>query len=111
MGGGISMNQYVMFELSCMGHGAKFRAFANEVNEFLFVLFSEDDIFAFRKAAFALGLALDERHGGDPMQITLDTLPNEYVLIAKSGNSSDVVLASFREIRGHYKANNNNKNE
>ena len=105
------MKQYVMIDVSHCGHGPKFRAFANEVNDFLFVLFSEDDIFAFRKAAFALGLALDERHGGEPMQITLDTLPNEYVLIAKSGNSSDVVLASFREIRGHYKANNNNKNE
>ena len=105
------MKQYVLFELSRMGHGPKIRDFANEVNNFLFVLFSEDDIFAFRKAAFALGLALNERHGGEPMQITLDTLPNEYVLIAKSGNSSDVVLASFREIRGHYKTNNNNKNE
>lgn len=105
------MKQYVMFELSCMGHGPKLRDFANEVNNFLFVIFSEDDIFAFRKAAFALGLALDERHGGEPMQITLDTLPNGYVLIAKSGIPSEVVLASFREIRGHYKANNNNKNE
>ena len=105
------MNQYVMIDVSHCGHGAKLRAFANEVNDFLFVLFSEDDIFAFRKAAFALGLALDERHGGEPMQITLDSLPNGYVLIAKNGNSSEVVLASFREIRGHYKANNNNKNE
>ena len=105
------MKQYVMFELSCMGHGPKLRAFANEVNNFLFVLFSEDDIFAFRKAAFALGLAIDERHGGEPIQITLDTLPNGYVLIAKNSNPSEVVLASFREIRGHYKANNNNKNE
>ena len=105
------MNQYVMIDVSHCGHGAKLRAFANEVNDFLFVLFSEDDIFAFRKAAFALGLALDERHGGEPMQITLDTLPNGYVLIAKNGTPSEVVLASFREIRGHYKANNNNKNE
>ena len=100
-----------MIDVSHCGHGAKLRAFANEVNDFLFVLFSEDDILAFRKAAFALGLALDERHGGEPMQITLDSLPNGYVLIAKNGNSSEVVLASFREIRGHYKANNNNKNE
>ena len=105
------MNQYVMIDVSHYGHGAKLRAFANEVNNFLFVLFSEDDILAFRNAAFALGLALDERHGGEPMQITLDTLPNEYVLIAKNGSSSEVVLASFREIRGHYEANNNNKNE
>ena len=105
------MKQYVMFELSRMGHGPKIRDFANEVSAFLFVLFSEDDIFAFRKAAFALWLALDERHGGEPMQITLDTLPNGYVLVAKNGNSSEVVLASFREIRGHYEANNNNKNE
>ena len=105
------MNQYVMIDVSHCGHEPKLRAFANEVNDFLFVLFSEDDIFAFRKAAFALGLALDERHGGEPMQITLDTLPNGYVLIAKNGNSSEVVIASFREIRGHYKANNNNKNE
>ena len=105
------MKQYVMFELSRMGRGPKIRDFANELNNFLFVLFSEDDIFAFRKAAFALGLALDERHGGEPMQITLDTLPNGYVLIAKNGSSSEVVLASFREIRGHYKANKNNKNE
>lgn len=105
------MKQYVMFELSRMGHGPKLRAFANEVNEFLFVLFSEDDIFAFRKAALALGLALDERHGGEPMQITLDTHPNGYVLIAKNDKSSEVVIVNFREIRGHYKANNNNKNE
>ena len=105
------MKQYVMFELSCMGHGPKLRAFANEVNNFLFVLFSEEDIFAFRKAALALGLALDERHGGEPMQITLDTHPNGYVLIAKNDKSSEIVLVSFREIRGHYKANNNNKNE
>ena len=106
------MNQYVMSDVSLCGHGPKLRAFANEVNEFLFVLFSEDDIFAFRKAAFALGLALDERHGGEPMQITLDTLPNGYVLIAKNGKpSEEIVLASFREIRGHYEANNNNKNE
>lgn len=105
------MKQYVMFELSCMGHGPKLRDFANEVNNFLFVLFSEDDIFAFRKAAFSLGLALDERHGGDPMQITLDTHPNGYVLIAKNDKSSEVVIVNFREIRGHYKANNNNKNE
>ena len=105
------MKQYVLFELSRMGHGPKIRDFANEVNNFLFVLFSEDDILAFRKAAFALGLALDERHGGEPMQITLDTLPNGYVLIAKNGTPSEVVLASFREIRGHYEANNNNKNE
>ena len=105
------MKQYVMFELSRMGHGAKISAFANEVNNFLFVLFSEDDIIAFRKAAFALGLALDERHGGEPMQITLDTLPNGYVLIAKNDKSSEVVIVNFREIRGHYEANNNNKNE
>ena len=101
-----------MSDVSLCGHGPKLRAFANEVNDFLFVLFSEDDVFAFRKAAFALGLALDERHGGEPMQITLDTLPNGYVLIAKSGTpSEEIVLASFREIRGHYEANNNNKNE
>ena len=106
------MNQYVMIDVSHCGHGVKLRAFANEVNEFLFVLFSEDDILAFRKAAFALGLALDERHGGEPMQITLDTLPNEYVLIAKNGTPSEIVLASFREIRGHYEAKDkNNKNE
>ena len=105
------MNQYVMSDVSLCGHGAKLRAFANEVNDFLFVLFSEDDIFAFRKAAFALGLALDERYGGEPMQISLDTRPNGYILIAKNGNSSEVVLASFREIRGHYEAKNNNKNE
>ena len=98
------MKQYVMIAVYHCGHGPKLRAFANEVNEFLFVLFSEDDIFAFRKAAFALGLALDERHGGEPMQITLDTLPNGYVLIAKNGNPSEVVLASFREIRGCYEA-------
>ena len=106
------MNQYVMIDVSHCGHGPKLSAFANEVNEFLFVLFSEDDIFAFRKAAFALGLALDERHGGEPMQITLDTLPNGYVLIAKNGSPSEVVLASFRETRGHYEAKDkNNKNE
>lgn len=105
------MKQYVMIDVSHCGHGQKLRAFANEVNEFLFVLFSEDDIFAFRKAALALGLALDERHGGEPMQITLDTLPNGYVLIAKNGTPSEIVLASFREIRGHYEAKNNNKNE
>ena len=106
------MNQYVMIDVSHCGHGPKLRAFANEVNKFLFVLFSEDDIFAFRKAAFALGLALDERHGGEPMQITLDTHPNGYVLIAKNDKSSEVVIVNFREIRGHYKANNNNnKNE
>ena len=106
------MNQYVMIEVSLCGHGPKIRDFANEVNNFLFVLFSEDDIFAFRKAAFALGLALDERHGGEPMQITLDTLPNGYVLIAKNGTPSEVVLASFREIRGHYEAKDkNNKDE
>lgn len=98
------MKQYVMLDVYHCGHGPKLRAFANEVNEFLFVLFSEDDILAFRKAALALGLALDERHGGEPMQITLDTLPNGYVLIAKNGNSSEVVLARFCEIRGHYKA-------
>ena len=101
-----------MIDVSHCGHGAKLRAFANEVNDFLFVLFSEDDIFAFRKAAFALGLALDERHGGEPMQITLDALPNGYVLIAKNGTPLEVVLASFREIRGHYEAKDkNNKNE
>lgn len=32
-------------------------------------------------------------------------------LIAKNGTPSEIVLASFREIRGHYEANNNNKNE
>ena len=111
MGGRISMNQYVMIDVSHCGHGPKLRAFANEVNDFLFVLFSEDDIFAFRKAALALGLALDERHGGEPMQITIDTLPNGYVLIAKNGTPSEIVFANFREIRGHYEAKNNNKNE
>lgn len=105
------MKQYVMFELSRMGHGPKLSAFAKEVQDFLFVLFSEDDIFAFREAAFALGLALDERHGGEPMQIILDTHPNGYVLIAKNDKSSEVVIVNFREIRGHYKSNNNNKNE
>ena len=106
------MNQYVMIDVSHCGHGPKLRDFANEVNNFLFVLFSEDDIFAFRKAEFALGLALDERHGGEPMQITLDTLPNGYVLIAKNDKSSEVVIVNFREIRGHYKAKDkNNKNE
>lgn len=105
------MNQYVMIDLSHMGHDTKLSAFAREVQDFLFVLFSEDDVFAFRKAALALGLTLDELYGGAPMQITLDTLPNGYVLIAKNGNPSEVVLASFREIRGHYKANDNNKNE
>ena len=46
------------------------------------------------------------------MQITPDTHPNGYVLIAKNDKSSEVVIANFREIRGHYKANNNNnKNE
>lgn len=105
------MNQYVMSDVSFCGRGPKLRAFANEVNEFLFVLFSEDDIFAFRKAALALGLALDERHGGEPMQITLDTLPNGYVLMAKNGTPSEIVFASFREIRGYYEAKNNNKNE
>lgn len=105
------MKQYVMMEISSIGHEPKLRAFARDVLDFLFVLFTEEDIFAFRKAALALGLALDERHGGAPMQITLDTLPNGYTLIAKNGNSSEVVLASFREIRGHYKANDNNKNE
>lgn len=64
-----------------------------------------------RKAALALGLALDERHGGAQMQITLDTLPNGYILTAKNGNPSEVVLASFREIRGHYEAKDNDKNE
>lgn len=105
------MKQYVMIDVSYIGYNKKLSAFATEVSAFLFVLFTEDDIFAFRKAAFALGLALDERHGGEPMQITLDTLPNGYVLIAKSGNPSEVVLASFREIRGHYEAKYNNKNE
>lgn len=98
------MKQYVMIDLSHSGHNTKLSAFAKEVNDFLFVLFSEDDIFAFRKAALALGLALDERHGGEPMQITLNTLPNGYVLIAKNGTPSEIVLASFREIRGHYEA-------
>ena len=106
------MKQFVMIEVSLCGHGPKIRDCANEVNNFLFVLFSEDDIFAFRKAAFALGLALDERHGGEPMQITLDTHPNGYVLIAKNDKSSEVVIVNFREIRGHYKAKDkNNKNE
>lgn len=107
------MNQYVMIDVSHCGHGPKLRAFANEVNYFLFVLFTEEDIFTFRKAALALGLALDERYGGEPMLITLDTLPNGYSLIAKNGNPSEVVLASFREIRGHYEAKDkdNNKNE
>lgn len=105
------MKQYVMIDLSHIGHDTKLSAFAREVQDFLFVLFTEEDIFTFRKAALALGLALDERHGGAPMQITLDTLPNGYVLIAKNGSSSEIVLASFREIRGHYKANDNNKNE
>ena len=45
------MKQYVMFELSRMGHGPKLRAFANEVNAFLFVLFSEDDILAMSRKA------------------------------------------------------------
>ena len=97
-----------MIDLSHSGHNPKLSAFAKEVNEFLFVLFSEDDILAFRKAAFALGLALDERHGGEPMHITLDTHTNGYVLIAKNDKSSEVVIVNFREIRGHYKANNNN---
>lgn len=105
------MNQYVMIDVSHCGYRPKLKAFANEVNEFLFVIFSEDDIFAFCKAALALGLALDERHGGEPMQITLDTLPNGYVLIAKNGTPSEIVLASFREIQGYYVAKNNNKNE
>ena len=106
------MNQYVMIDVSHCGHGPKLRAFANEVNEFLFVLFSEDDIFAFRKAAFALGLALDERHGGVPMQRTLDTHPNGYVLLAKNDKSAEVVNVKFREIRDKYKKKkNNNKNE
>lgn len=101
-----------MIDLSYMGHDTKLSAFARDVQYFLFVLFTEEDVFTFRKAALALGLALDERHGGAPMQIILDTMPNGYVLIAKNGNPSEVVLASFREIRGHYKANdNNNKNE
>lgn len=106
------MKHYVMIDLSYLGFDKKLRDFATEFSSFLFVLFTEEDIFTFRKAALALGLALDERHGGAPMQITLDTLPNGYTLIAKNGNPSEVVLASFREIRGHYKANdNNNKNE
>lgn len=106
------MKQYVMIDLSHIGYDKKLSDFATEVSAFLFVLFTEEDIFTFRKAALALGLALDERHGGAPMQITLDTLPNGYVLIAKNGNPSEVVLASFREIRGNYKAkDNNNKNE
>lgn len=106
------MKQYVMIDLSHIGYDKKLSDFATELSTFLFVLFTEDDIFTFRKAALALGLALDERHGGAPMQITLDTLPNGYSLIAKNGTSSEVVLASFREIRGHYEAkNNNNKNE
>ena len=105
------MNQYVMIDVSHFGYGPKLSAFATEVSAFLFVLFSEDNIFAFRKAAFALGLALDERHGGEPMQITLDTHPNGYVLVAKNDKSSEVVIVNFREIRGHYKSNNNNKNK
>lgn len=105
------MKQYVMMDLSHIGHDPKLCAFARDVQNFLFVLFTEDDIFALRKAALALGLALGERHGGAPMQITLDTLPNGYTLIAKNDNHSEVVLASFREIRGHYKAKDNNKNE
>lgn len=108
------MKQYVMIDLSHIGYDTKLSAFATEVSTFLFVLFTEEDLFTFRKAALALGLALDERHGGEPMQITLDTLPNGYTLIAKSGNPSEIVLASFREIRGHYEANDNkdnNKNE
>lgn len=111
MGGGISMNQYVMIDVSHCGHGPKLRAFANEVNDFLFVLFSEDDIFAFRKAAFALGLALDERHGGEPMQITLDTHPNGYVLIAKDDKSSEVVIVTSARFEVTMKQKNNNKNE
>lgn len=103
------MKQYVMIDLSHIGYDKKLSDLAREVNDFLFVLFSEDDVFAFRKAALALGLALDESHGGEPMQITLDTLPNGYALIAKNGNPSEIVLASFREIRGHYEANNKNE--
>lgn len=106
------MKQYVMIDLSYMGYEPKLRDFATEVSSFLFDLFTEEDIFTFRKAALALGLALDERHGGDPMQITLEPMPNGYVLIAKNGNpSAEVVLASFREIRGRYEAKDNNKNE
>lgn len=106
------MKQYVMIDVTHSGYDKKLSDFATEVSAFLFVIFTEEDIFAFRKAALALGLALDERHGGAPIQITLDTLPNGYVFIAKNGNSSEIVLASFREIRGHYEANNdNNKNE
>lgn len=105
------MKQYVMIDVTHSGYSAKLGAFAKEVNDFLFVLFTEEDIFTFRKAALALGLALDERHGGAPMQITLDTLPNGYILIAKNGNPSEVVLARFREIRGHYEAKDNKKNE
>lgn len=106
------MKQYVMINLSHIGYDKKLSDFATEVSAFLFVLFTEEDIIAFRKAALALGLALDERHGGAPMQITLEPLPNGYKLIAKNGNRpSEIVLASFREIRGHYKANDNNKNE
>lgn len=103
------MKQYVMIDLSYIGHEPKLSAFAKEVQNFLFVLFTEEDIFTFRKAALALGLALDERHGGASMQITLDTLPNGYFLVAKNGDHSEVVLASFREIRGHYEAKDNNK--
>lgn len=105
------MKQYVMIDVAHSVFDQKLCAFAKEVNDFLFVLFSEEDLFTFRKAALALGLALDERHGGEPMQITLDTLPNGYVLIAKNGNSSEIALASFREIRGHYEAKDNNINE
>lgn len=105
------MKQFVMIDVTHSGYTAKLGAFARGVNDFLFVLFSEEDLFTFHKAALALGLALDERHGGAPMQITLDTLPNGYVLFAKDGNPSEVVVASFREIRGYYEAKDNNKNE
>ncbi len=105
------MKQYVMFDLSRKGHDAKLSDFARVVRNSLFVLFTEEDIFTFRKAAFALGLALDERYGGAPMQIILDTLPNGYFLVAKTDNPSEVVFASFHEIRGRYEAKDNNKNE
>lgn len=105
------MKQYFLVDVWYCSYGQKLRAFANELDNFLFLIFSEDDILAFRKAAFALGLAFDERYGGEPMQITLDTHPKGYVLIAKNGTPSNIVIASFREIRGHYKANDNNKNE
>ena len=108
------MKQYVMIDVVHSGFETKLSAFAREVNEFLCVLFTEKDIFTFRKAALALGLALDECHGGETLRITLEPMPNGYALIAKNGNPSEIVLASFHEIRGHYEAQKtikNNKNE